>query len=93
MGLSSQGRIFSWGYGEDGQLGHGDTNDYLSPKEVNFFKQNQIKVAFIACGHSHSACITDSSSPSLYMWGCNPDCRLMIEENENRLEPCVTILE
>jgi len=38
MGLSSQGRIFSWGYGEDGQLGHGDTNDYLSPKEVNFFK-------------------------------------------------------
>ncbi len=27
------------------------------------------------------------------MWGCNPDCRLMIEESENRLEPTLTILE
>jgi alpha-tubulin suppressor-like RCC1 family protein len=34
MALSSQGRVFSWGYGEDGQLGHGDTNDYLTPREI-----------------------------------------------------------
>jgi len=27
MALSTQGRVFTWGYGEDGQLGHGDTHD------------------------------------------------------------------
>ncbi|CDW87540.1 kinesin motor domain containing protein [Stylonychia lemnae] len=93
MSLSSQGRVFSWGYGEDGQLGHGDTNDYLLPKELDYFKKNQLRVSFIACGHSHSGCITDSSSAQLYMWGCNPDSRLMIDDNENQLLPTQTILE
>lgn len=27
------------------------------------------------------------------MWGCNPDFRLMIEENENHLTPSLTLLE
>jgi alpha-tubulin suppressor-like RCC1 family protein len=40
MALSSQGRVFSWGYGEDGQLGHGDTQDYQVPKEIEYFKKN-----------------------------------------------------
>jgi len=26
--------VFSWGYGEDGQLGHEDTNDYLQPTQL-----------------------------------------------------------
>jgi alpha-tubulin suppressor-like RCC1 family protein len=85
--------VFSWGYGEDGQLGHGDTNDYLLPREIEYFKRANIKASFIACGHSHSGCISDSQSPQLYMWGCNPDCRLMIEEYENKLVPNLTILE
>ena len=81
MCLSSFGKVYSWGYGEDGQLGQGDTNDYLTPREIVFFKNRNLHGAFIACGHSHSACITEGQSPQLYMWGCNPDCRLMIEEN------------
>ena len=27
------------------------------------------------------------------MWGCNPDCRLMIEDAENRSIPSLTLLE
>lgn len=27
------------------------------------------------------------------MWGCNPDCRLMIEDAENRSTPALTLLE
>jgi len=34
MALSLEGKVYSWGYGEDGQLGHGDTNDYLNPTEI-----------------------------------------------------------
>jgi hypothetical protein len=34
MALSWEGKVFSWGYGEDGQLGHGNTEDFLTPKLV-----------------------------------------------------------
>ena len=34
MARSSDNRVFSWGYGEDGQLGHGDTADHLVPTEI-----------------------------------------------------------
>jgi alpha-tubulin suppressor-like RCC1 family protein len=27
------------------------------------------------------------------MWGCNPDCRLMVEDSENQNKPTLTILE
>ena len=87
LALSSLGRSFSWGYGEDGQLGHGDTNDYLQPKEVEFFRDKG--VVMIGAGHSHSGAITENGE--LYMWGCNPDCRLMVEDNENRILPSLTL--
>ena len=58
-----------------------------------FFRNHQLKGVYIASGHSHSACITEGQTPQLFMWGCNPDCRLMIEDNENQLEPTLTILE
>lgn len=45
----------------------------------------------LAAGHSHSAAITDSAR--LYMWGSNSDCRLLIDENENRFIPTLTLLE
>lgn len=31
---SSKNSVFSWGYGKYGQLGHGDTKNYLMPKEL-----------------------------------------------------------
>ncbi len=47
----------------------------------------------IAAGHSHSGCITESNPSRLFMWGSNPDCRLMTEENENKYLPSITLLE
>jgi len=31
LALSSNGKVFAWGYGEDGQLGHGDKLDQTVP--------------------------------------------------------------
>ena len=70
MCLSSTGKVFAWGYGEDGQLGHGDCKDYLSPKEITVLADTL--VTSISCGHSHSGCI---GGKKLFMWGCNPDAR------------------
>jgi len=38
MALSNQGQVFSWGYGEDGQLGHGNIEDFSSPHLINGIK-------------------------------------------------------
>lgn len=55
----------SWGDGEDGKLGHGDTLTLDTPKIIESLLAK--RVVYIACGSSHSAAIT--SNGELYTWG------------------------
>ncbi len=87
MALSQDRQVFSWGYGEDGQLGHGDTVDYLEPKEIEFFRGQN--VTQVECGHSHSGAICDGEA---FMWGLNPDSRLMVEGPESVDSPSLTLM-
>jgi alpha-tubulin suppressor-like RCC1 family protein len=80
--LTSDGKMFTWGYGEDGQLGHGDANDYIVPKQLE--QLAHMRITQVACGHSHSGCVAEGR---LYMWGCNPDCRLFIPNTDTKLAP------
>jgi len=73
LALSSNGRLFSWGCGDEGQLGHGDNFELISPAEIKFF--DKAEITMIACGHSQSAAVTNDGT--LYTWGHNSDCRLM----------------
>jgi len=73
LALSNTGRLFSWGCGDEGQLGHGDNFELISPAEIKFFEKAQ--VTLIASGHSQSAAVTNDGT--LYTWGHNSDCRLM----------------
>ncbi len=91
LALSTQGKVFSWGYGEDGQLGHGDTSDNPLPREIVSFKHTRI--ASIAAGHSHSGAISESAPSQLFLWGANPDYRLMTEDKDNRFFPSLTLLD
>jgi alpha-tubulin suppressor-like RCC1 family protein len=87
IALSADGRVFSWGYGEDGQLGHGDTNDYLQPTQIQGLAR--LSVTQVECGHSHSGAIAGGE---VYMWGLNPDSRLMIEGPETVTTPSLTLM-
>ena len=77
MVLGASGRVYTWGYGAHGQLGHGDIKDYAVPKEVAHFSARKLRVALISAGYLHSGAITDCDSPSVLLWGANPDHRLM----------------
>jgi alpha-tubulin suppressor-like RCC1 family protein len=79
--------VFSWGYGEDGQLGHGNTADTQTPKQIEFFKNKTISM--IDCGHSHSGAIVEGQ---VYMWGCNTDSRLVLESGDNVISPTLTLM-
>uniref|UniRef100_A0A2H8TU70 HECT-type E3 ubiquitin transferase n=1 Tax=Melanaphis sacchari TaxID=742174 RepID=A0A2H8TU70_9HEMI len=65
IALSLDGKILSWGDGEDGKLGHGDTLTLDTPKLIDSLLDKRI--FYIACGGAHSAAIT--SEGELYTWG------------------------
>lgn len=72
LALTNEGRLYSWGYGGDGRLGHGNTLDVLYPKLVEtLINENIIE---IKCGELHSAALTNEGK--LYTWGLGSDGRL-----------------
>ncbi|KAK4340645.1 hypothetical protein RND71_039146 [Anisodus tanguticus] len=53
--LTSRSEVFTWGKGENGRLGHGDTEDRNSPTLVEALKDRHVKN--IACGSNYTASI------------------------------------
>lgn len=48
-------QVYSWGGGDGGRLGHGDTTDRIIPTPVAAFRDTH--VLQVACGPFHSAAI------------------------------------
>jgi len=64
--------VFSWGRGEDGQLGIGDTSDQDEPVYVDALRGVGVKQ--IACGSGHTVVLTTDGE--VYTWGRGDDGRL-----------------
>ena len=60
--MNDKGDVFTWGYGRDGQLGHGDTTSQTIPKKVQIGE----KVSKVSCGGSHTAFLTEKNE----LWVC-----------------------
>lgn len=69
LALAATGEVYSWGCGDGGRLGHGDTVPLEEPKVISAFsgKQAGKHVVHIACGSTYSAAIT--AEGELYTWG------------------------
>ncbi|XP_055844671.1 probable E3 ubiquitin-protein ligase HERC2 isoform X2 [Episyrphus balteatus] len=83
LALTLDGKVFSWGEGEDGKLGHGNRLTMDKPKMIESLRAKKIRD--IACGSSHSAAI--SSSGELYTWGLGEYGRLGHGDNTTQLKP------
>lgn len=68
VALSSTGKIYSWGNGIWGCLGHGDEKDRFEPVEISYFSERNISIKSVSCGGSH---VIAYSGSSLYSWGRN----------------------
>jgi alpha-tubulin suppressor-like RCC1 family protein len=86
LALDRYGHVLSWGYGEDGQLGHGDTKSISVPKMI----ENHIAQSIYA-GHSNSAFMTNQDE--LYTFGSNWDGRCMLPELGTIQTPQLSIKE
>jgi len=65
LALTHDCSVYSWGYGADGQLGHGNLNHGKIPRRIDFFEGGQI--TDIACGAWWSVAI--SRAGALFAWG------------------------
>nr|CAD7453257.1 unnamed protein product [Timema tahoe] len=83
MALTLDGKVFSWGEGEDGKLGHNNRLSVDKPCLVEAFKSKRVRD--IACGSNHSAAIM--SSGELYTWGLGEYGRLGHGDNITQLKP------
>lgn len=70
--LVEDGRVFSWGYGGDGRLGHGHDGDVLVPKPIAGLHGMDIEV--VVCGELHTAALTNKGQ--VFTWGLGKDGRL-----------------
>jgi alpha-tubulin suppressor-like RCC1 family protein len=70
MVLTSEGLVWTWGDGDNGRLGHGNTDHQNVPKRV----EGLTNVTDIAAGGDHSLAVEEGGV--VYMWGSNEDGQL-----------------
>ena len=83
LALTQDGKVFSWGEGEDGKLGHGNRSSLDKPRLIDSLKSKRIRD--IACGSGHSAAI--ASNGELYTWGLGEYGRLGHGDTVTHLKP------
>ncbi|KAK0180736.1 hypothetical protein PV327_003090 [Microctonus hyperodae] len=81
--LTMDGRVFSWGWGVHGQLGHGDTCEKNVPTIVSSLLG--IFIRGISAGYAHT--LTLSADGDVYAFGCNILGQLGIGNNIKSLLP------
>ncbi|XP_038061322.1 uncharacterized protein LOC119732026 [Patiria miniata] len=65
MALTRDQKVYSWGWGVHGQLGHGSVEDQLQPRHVTAL--DPVRVTQMACGYCHS--IVLSADGQVYICG------------------------
>lgn len=87
LALTSDGRLYSWGYGEYGQLGSGNSDISKDrPAEISTGDGNDPPpVISIACGVYHNMFINKNNV--LYTWGRNNGSQLGVNRNTNANSP------
>eukprot|EP00820_Chromera_velia_P013136 Cvel_23744.t1-p1 / transcript=Cvel_23744.t1 / gene=Cvel_23744 / organism=Chromera_velia_CCMP2878 / gene_product=Ultraviolet-B receptor UVR8, putative / transcript_product=Ultraviolet-B receptor UVR8, putative / location=Cvel_scaffold2486:211-14090(-) / protein_length=1162 / sequence_SO=supercontig / SO=protein_coding / is_pseudo=false len=80
--IDQSGRLFTWGNGELGRLGHGEAGDCLTPREVtsltNLTKQ-------VACGVFHTLAV--SAKGRVFGWGMGPATGVLMGPPDGEVVP------
>lgn len=67
LALNDKGKVFSWGIGNNGQLGHGNKSDVKVPKVISL----EDTITDISCGDMHSILLNQKGQ--IYVFGNGRD--------------------
>lgn len=65
LALCASGRLFSWGHGKSGRLGHGNENSYPEPAVITALES--VSIVSVAAGENHTLAV--SRDGQVYSWG------------------------
>jgi len=66
IALDAKKRVFSWGFGGYGRLGHAETKDEMVPRLIKFFETQGKGVKGIYCGSTFCICINEHKVAYLF---------------------------
>ncbi|KAF3508820.1 hypothetical protein F2Q69_00004960 [Brassica cretica] len=79
----SRKEVYSWGWGDFGRLGHGNSSDLFTPLPIKAL--HGIRIKQIACGDSH--CLAVTMDGEVQSWGRNQNGQLGLGDTEDSLVP------
>ncbi|XP_010547681.1 PREDICTED: ultraviolet-B receptor UVR8 [Tarenaya hassleriana] len=79
----SQKEVYSWGWGDFGRLGHGNSSDLFTPQPIKAL--HGIRIKQIACEDSH--CLAVTMEGEVQSWGRNQNGQLGLGGTEDSLVP------
>ena len=77
LAVDSAGRVWSWGHGQHGRLGHGDDKSRVQPALVADLAEGGHCVTQVSAGKDHSLAVTRAGA--LLAWGLNERGQLGLE--------------
>ena len=83
LALTANGAVWSWGWGGQGLLGHGDTQQQLLPQKVEALAGQ--RVVAVSAGEAHSIALT--ADGSVWSWGYGERGRLGHGDEQRQLLP------
>lgn len=86
VALTQEGRLFSWGIGRGGRLGHG--NEEIQPFPCLIRSLSNVVITAISAAENH--CLAVSNTGEMYSWGSNRHGQLGHGEN---LSACDGLVE
>ena len=67
--LTTDGAVWSWGYGGYGQLGHGDEQDQLLPKKIEALAGQRVVAVAPGASSQHSHSLALTADGAVWSWG------------------------
>ena len=85
VALGADGRVWAWGWGEYGQLGHNDEENRLVPTLLAGQALGGAAAVLVVAGGYHTVAVTIQGE--LWVWGSGSLGQLGLGDEANRLEP------